>query len=380
MSTRSRAERLSRLRGTRTRVYVTAGIAVAVVVIAAIGAVLALSRPWADAGPTETELDSGTLAMLADESTAAPSSEATSVLVEVPQVVGTPLEEAELLLGVAGLEVVRISTPPGEAATGTVLAQSPAGGERVASGTAIELVWADPAATAAAGTSGVTVASAPAPGSGPERPPGRALVVCIDPGHQMKANTAPEPIGPGAKETKPKVSGGGTGVVTKQPEYALTLALSLKIKQRLEARGVRVVMTRSANEVDISNAQRAQVANEAGAHLFLRIHADSSTNADLRGISTLYPGGTAWVAPIESRSLAAAKAIHQAVISATGAGDRGVVKRADLSGFNWATVPSVLVETGFLSNPIDDRQLADAAYQDMLADAITRGVLSYLGM
>ena len=377
MATRSRAERLGRVRGTRKRVYVAAGIAFAVIAVAAIGAGLALSGPRATAEPAATELDSATLAMLAQDTTTAPSAETTGVLVEVPHVVGTPLEEAELLLGVAGLEVVRVSTPPGEAATGTVLAQSPTAGERVTPGSAIELVWADPAATSAPG---IAVAGAPASGTGPERPPGRTLVVCIDPGHQASANTAPEPVGPGSSETKPKVTGGGVGVVTKQTEYALTLTLSLKVKQRLEARGVRVVMTRTANEVDISNAQRAQVANDAGADLFLRIHADSSTNADLRGISTLYPGGNAWVAPIESRSFAAAKAVHQSVIAATKATDRGLVKRADLAGFNWSAVPSVLVETGFLSNPVDDRQLADPAYQDTLADAVARGVLSYLGM
>jgi len=54
------------------------------------------------------------------------------------------------------------------------------------------------------------------------------------------------------------------------------------------------------------------------------------------------------------------------------------MKRADLSGFNYCRVPAILVETGFLSNPVDDRQLADPAYQDTLADGIARGVLEYL--
>lgn len=361
---------MERARSKRTRLMVASGVAAAVVAVIAIGVgvTLAATRPTAAA-----EVD---LAALTAADVASAEATGAAVLVEVPDVTTLPLEEAELMLSVAGLEVVRISTPPGDEPTGTVLAQAPVAGERVTSGSTVELVWADPGATVphTAGAAGTAASALTA-----ERPPGRALVVCIDPGHQAQANTDREPIGPGANETKPKVTGGGTGVVTKQSEYALTLAVSLKVKERLEARGVTVVLTRSANEVDIANSQRAEVANRAGADLFVRIHADSSTNADERGISTLYPGGNAWVAPIERTSLEAARAVHAAVIAATGAADKGLVKRADLSGFNYATVPAILVETGYLSNPIEDRRLADPTYQDTLADGIAAGILAYLG-
>ena len=362
---------MEHVRSKRTRLIVASGVAAAVLAIAAIGVGVSLAgaRPSAEADVDLAALGAGDVASTEPTDTA--------VLVEVPDVAGMALDEAELMLSVAGLEVVRISTPPGEEATGTVLAQAPAAGERVTSGSTVELVWADPDATEphTSLVSGTAESALTA-----ERPPGRPFVVCIDPGHQAQANNDPEPIGPGATETKPKVTGGGTGVVTKQSEYAFTLALSLKVKERLERRGVTVLLTRTANEVDISNAQRAQVANAAGADLFLRVHADSSTNADLRGITTLYPGGNAWVAPIEARSLAAAKAVQAAMIAATSATNNGLAKRADLSGFNWATVPAILVETGFMSNPVEDRQLADPAYQDTLADGIAAGVLAYLGM
>ena len=205
-------------------------------------------------------------------------------------------------------------------------------------------------------------------------------MVCIDPGHQGVANNGQEPVGPGATETKAKVTGGATGVVTRQAEHALVLTLSFKIKERLERYGVTVVMTRTTAMVDISNAQRAQVATEAGADLFLRVHADSNTNADIRGISTLYPAGNDWVEPIREESLRAAGIVHNQMLASTGAANRGLSARSDLSGFNWSTVPSVLVEVGFLSNPNDDKQLAEEAYQDDLADGIARGVLEYLGV
>ncbi|MRR13292.1 N-acetylmuramoyl-L-alanine amidase [bacterium] len=249
-----------------------------------------------------------------------------------------------------------------------VLSQEPAAGQRVTPDTPVQLIYADTAAAAAA------AASATGAGNG------AGFVVCIDPGHQAQANSGKEPVGPGATELKAKVTGGAVGVVTRQAEHALVLVLANKVKERLERYGVTVVMTRTTGSVDISNSQRAAVANQSGADLFLRLHADSNTNADVRGVSTLYPAGNDWVAPIEQESLRAAGMIHKQLLASTAANDRGVVDRADLAGFNYSQVPAVLVETGFLSNPVDDRQLADGEYQDTLADAIARGVLQYLGV
>lgn len=216
------------------------------------------------------------------------------------------------------------------------------------------------------------VTSAPLPES-------RTPIVCIDPGHQARANLSPEPIGPGSTITKPKVAGGTSGVVTGVPEYRFALSLSLKIKARLEARGINVVMTRMSDAVDISNAQRAQLANSVGADLFVRIHADGSTDHSVHGISTLYPAGNAWVVPITSPSLRAAQLVQSAVVGATGAANRGLSGRSDMTGFNWSAVPAIIVESGFMTNPAEDQALASVEYQDRLADGITAGILEYLG-
>jgi N-acetylmuramoyl-L-alanine amidase len=204
------------------------------------------------------------------------------------------------------------------------------------------------------------------------------FVVCIDPGHQAQANLDGEPIGPGATDTKPKVTGGATGTVTGQPEHELVLAVSLLLAERLEAAGVKVVMTRTTANVDISNSERAAVANEAKADLFVRVHADGNTDAKVHGLSTLYPAGNEWVKPIASESKAAATTIHRAVLDVTKASDRGVIERSDLSGFNWCRVPAVLLECGFLSNAEEDRLLATSAYRAKLADGIAQGVMAYL--
>ncbi|MRS11514.1 MAG: PASTA domain-containing protein [Actinobacteria bacterium] len=365
MAQSSRTERMGRVRSKRRRNSTVIGVVAALLVLVVAGiAFFAVRAALEDRRRKE-------LAELREASATIDASDVptSTVPVEVPLLVGMQISEAELLVKAAGLTLIKVPTPPGEAVAGIVLEQTPVAGVRITVGTPIELIYADPAAVAAA-TSGALSSDAPASG----------LVVCIDPGHQAIANTGTEPVGPGASETKAKVTGGASGVVTGQAENALALTLSMKVKERLERYGVTVVMTRTTGAVDISNAQRAQVANEAGADVFLRVHADANTNADITGVSTLYPSGNDWVVPIEAESLKAAKLVQDAMVASTGANDRGVVPRADLAGFNWCTVPAVLVETGFLSNPVDDKQLANPEYQDNLADGIARGVLQYLGV
>ncbi|KAF0207725.1 MAG: N-acetylmuramoyl-L-alanine [Actinobacteria bacterium] len=345
-------------------VPVVAVVVVAVVAIIA-GVALGLIRGTTPVAPATVEVPT-----IALETTAPVSNDTTGsdVMVEVPDVIGKPLEDASTLLTLAGFTVTRVATPAGESATGTVLAQNPNAGSILQRGDQVTLTYAEAASTIASSTANDPDAKAAT----------TAFVVCIDPGHQDKANNNLEPIGPGSATKKAKVTGGATGAVTHQPEHDLVLSVSLKLKAKLEAQGVKVVMTRMTSAVDISNSQRAAVANSAGADLFIRVHADGSTNGDVRGLSTLYPKGNAWVNPISAESLKAATAIHAAVLATTGAPDRGVVPRADMSGFNYAKVPSVIVECGFLSNPVEDRLLATASYQDKLAAGMTRGIMGYL--
>jgi N-acetylmuramoyl-L-alanine amidase len=156
------------------------------------------------------------------------------------------------------------------------------------------------------------------------------------------------------------------------------LQIALKLKQQLEARGVTVVMTRTSNDVNITNSARAKIANNAHANLFVRVHCDGSTTSSVKGISTLYPASNQWTKPIAARSKTAAGIVQASLIHATGATNRGAVQRSDLTGFNWATVPSVLVEAGFLSNRAEDALLVTSAYQDKIALGMTEGVMAYL--
>ena len=111
----------------------------------------------------------------------------------------------------------------------------------------------------------------------------------------------------------------------------------------------------------------------------IRIHADGSSDPGIHGISTLVPAlRRGWTSDIYSASRRAGRLFQQELVAATGARDLGVVERADLTGFNWADVPAVLVETGFMSNPREGRLLRSAAYQQKLARALADGAQRFL--
>jgi N-acetylmuramoyl-L-alanine amidase len=202
--------------------------------------------------------------------------------------------------------------------------------------------------------------------------------VVIDPGHQSSTDQLLEPIGPGSTEQKARMTAGATGLMSGVPEYEINLEIATNLQKRLEAAGVRVVMTRTTNDVDVSNAERAQIANRANADLFIRLHADSSTDPSAVGVSTVYPDVNTWTKPIVASSRKAAIIIQQRLLSSTSARDDGSSAQSDIAGFNWAKVPAVLVRAGFQSNSVEDQLLSSARYQDLLAQGMADGVLAYL--
>ena len=202
--------------------------------------------------------------------------------------------------------------------------------------------------------------------------------VAIDPGHQSKGNYEKEPVGPGATELKTKVSSGTQGATTKVPEHRFNLEVSLKLRDALEELGYHVVMTRETAEVNISNAERAQLANEAEADIFLRIHADGAENTAANGISVLYPSeNNPYVAALSTESKRLAQSILDGMCDATGAKKRGIIKRDDLTGTNWAEMPVVVIEAGFMTNAEEEQKLVSAEYQALLVQGIVDGIQAY---
>jgi N-acetylmuramoyl-L-alanine amidase len=209
------------------------------------------------------------------------------------------------------------------------------------------------------------------------RPP----VVVLDPGHDFRANAETEPLGPGSATRKIKDGGGTRGVVSGLREAELNLRVALRLRRLLERAGVRVVMTRTRTAgTSIGNVARARIANGAGAALFLRIHADGSTERTVRGTHTLYPAlRRGWTDDVYARSRRAAGIVQRQLVRALRFPDRGLQERSDFTGFNWSDVPVILVELGFLTNPTEDRLLSTPAYQQRAAVGLCRGTLRFLG-
>jgi N-acetylmuramoyl-L-alanine amidase len=290
--------------------------------------------------------------------------------VEVPAVAGGALADAQLVLDAAGFKISVSYEEQAAGRPGTVLGQDPAPGVLVPSGSQIRLVVAGNNAGTRSPTATTLAASVAA------KP--KQFVVVIDPGHQARSDQGREPVGPGSGVRKVKSTGGATGVSTHVPEYEIALQISTNLAARLRKAGVKVVMTRTTNDVNLSNAERAMLANRSQADLFVRIHGNASPDPNQAGASTLYPAANRWARPYSMTSKQAALRVQSGVLSATGAQDNGVEPRGDLAGFNFAKVPSVLVECGFLSNPVEDRLLGSPHYQDKVAQGIADGVLAYL--
>ena len=204
-------------------------------------------------------------------------------------------------------------------------------------------------------------------------------IVCIDPGHQGRANLDTEPQGPGSDILKAKVSDGTRGVSSGIRESLINLSIALQLRDELLRRGYRVVMTRTSEEVDISNKERAELANASGAEAFLRLHCDngdpswSGTAIYCQHPHSEYNG----YQYANSRRLC--EILLEQMCRATGAANRGIVEAYHYTGINWSQVPGGLIEMGFLSNAAEEQKLLNPAYQQLLVQGMADALDIYFG-
>jgi N-acetylmuramoyl-L-alanine amidase len=221
---------------------------------------------------------------------------------------------------------------------------------------------------------------------------GRSLVLVIDPGHGGKD---PGAIGP-------------AGLMEKTVTLQIAKALQQVIRKALPQ--ARVILTRET-DVFLPLKQRAEIANKYEAQLFISIHANSSPNQEASGIETWYLSFAAnerakktaarenhmpepQVSGLEAilRDLQQTDRINQSSILAglaqaalaqhmteqyDGIIDRGV-DGAPFVVLLHTSMPSILVEVSFMSNPRDEKRLQNPAYQRSLAQGIFRGLHKYL--
>ena len=158
-------------------------------------------------------------------------------------------------------------------------------------------------------------------------------------------------------------------------EKDISLAIALKLRTELESAGARVVMTRST-DVFIPLETRAKMANEIGADLFLSIHNNWVPNTSISGTMSFYHNS-------EPSCRALALCIYNAVTGVAGLQGRGAnsdrtLYANGLSVLRNCTVPSVLCEVAFLSNPADRNRLINEEFQQKIAQALVDGLRSYV--
>lgn len=214
-----------------------------------------------------------------------------------------------------------------------------------------------------------------------EEPAANSHVVVIDPGHQGRGDSSTEPNGPGSSTMKARVTGGTHGTTTGVYEYQLTLVISQQLQAELENRGYTVYMTRTSHDVNISNMERAQYATSVGGEIAVRIHANGVDNASVSGALALAPSSSnPYIAYLSDSSWNLSKCILDAYCAATGMRNQGVSTSDTMTGINWSTVPVTILEMGYMTNPTDDVNMEDPAYQARMVQGIADGIDAYFGL
>lgn len=205
------------------------------------------------------------------------------------------------------------------------------------------------------------------------------LVIGIDPGHQISEDTELEFVSPlSSILKKARMTAGSMGIRTGVCEHSINLEVAKYLRDKLEAHGATVVMTRTDPDVTLSNMERAEIMNDAQVDCWLRIHCNYSRDASLKGARVLMPAGIANLS-IASASRRLGYCVIEAFCEETGSEMLAPHFMTDQTGFNWSESPVVTLELGYLSNSMSDLKLCRSSYQKECAEGIFRGIAAYFG-
>lgn len=201
--------------------------------------------------------------------------------------------------------------------------------------------------------------------------------VFIAAGHQQRGISSTEILAPGSSRRKAKLTSGTAGVRTHIPEYKTNLAIAKAAKKELEKRGYKVIMLRTTNNCPLSNQQRTKKANASGADIHICIHCNAS-GASAQGPLVCVPGSSRYVGKkIFNSSRKLGSCLLSSVAKAVNKRSHGTIRSDYYTTINWAKIPTMILECGFLTNSTEDRQLNSASYQKKLAKGIANGVDKY---
>jgi N-acetylmuramoyl-L-alanine amidase len=202
--------------------------------------------------------------------------------------------------------------------------------------------------------------------------------IVIDPGNQLSMNASTEQIGPGSEDTKMGATTGVVGIAQGTEEYSLNLTYALALKQELEERGYTVTLTRESNDVNITNKERAEIANASGAEAFIRIKMNYSTNDALTGIMAVTMSESSpYNSELYDESQKLATRLLQGLTESTGATNHGIYESDSMTAVNWSSIPVAVIELGYLSNEEDESKLLDVSYQSEVIKGLADGIDLY---
>ena len=225
-----------------------------------------------------------------------------------------------------------------------------------------------------------SISGDPAQKKADEKEEKNGYIVCIDPGHSsVMPSFGSEPLGPGSGEYKSADTSGTHGNASGLAEYELTLQIGLALRDELEKRGYEVVLTREDNKTPVSCVERAAVATDAGADIFVRLHANGSGNPSTIGAMGLCITPTnAFHPELYKDSRMLTDDILNTYREVTGIENGGGVWETDtMSGNNWSTVPATILEMGFMTSPEEDQWMADPENQVKMVKGIADGIDLY---
>ena len=201
-----------------------------------------------------------------------------------------------------------------------------------------------------------------------DHPDLKGKVIVIDPGHQENPNTELEKVYKGSTAEKDKATSGAVGVNSGAKEYELTLQYALVLREYLEGCGAKVILTRDSNDADISNIERAKIATDNKADCFIRLHADSAPENDIKGVKVYVPSTGSY----SKNAVKEGKKLAELVAEEIGSTSLGVVQSNMYTGLNYAdSVKSYQLVVGYLSNSDDDALVTNSETPYKVAVAIS---------
>lgn len=175
-------------------------------------------------------------------------------------------------------------------------------------------------------------------------------------------------IGHGGKDNGTTNKGFAERVVY---EKDVNLEIGLKlIKELSKEDDIKVITTRT-DDTFVELADRVEVSNKNNADIFISVHCNATADGDnrVRGLETYYYNSS-------DSSVELANSVHKNILEANSKKDRGV-KKGDYQVLRDSKIPAILIECGFLTNPLELEQLTDEMYQDIMVNAIVKGIKEY---